>query len=383
MLSVILTILKIIGIVLAVLVGLILLIVLLVGFVPIRYKAAAVFPYEGEMTEEEVSRRKREILKKKVMASGEERTYKETSELTVKLKADAVVSWLLHIVHVTFRMDTSSSILTVRLFGLFKIYSNDPETVKKKEEKRKKKEEKKRKKEEKKKNKKSEVGKENIKEENKEKTEAKEEIKEEVKEEKEVETEEKKEEKVEEKAEKVDTGNTGSTEEDKDSEEADEDTLEEKEDDELSEDDTEEKEKKEAGGKFEKLRNKYLELKKKKDFIMEAKDDPRVRSGISYAKKKLFLIIKRILPKKLKGRVAFGMDDPATTGYITGAVSLFYGLWGGHFILEPDFENKKLEADVDLKGRLILGLLVIPAVKVWFNKDIKYIRKKADEFKNL
>ena len=45
--------------------------------------------------------------------------------------------------------------------------------------------------------------------------------------------------------------------------------------------------------------------------------------------------------------------------------------------------NKKLEADVSLKGRIVLALLVIPALKVWFNKDIKYIRKKVGGFKKL
>ena len=52
-------------------------------------------------------------------------------------------------------------------------------------------------------------------------------------------------------------------------------------------------------------------------------------------------------------------------------------------LIDEDFENKKLEADVDLKGRIILAMLVIPAVKVWFNKNIKYIRKKIRGFKKL
>ena len=77
------------------------------------------------------------------------------------------------------------------------------------------------------------------------------------------------------------------------------------------------------------------------------------------------------------------MEDPSTTGKITAGACLFYCLWGNHFTLEPDFDNKKLEADVSLKGRIVLALLVIPALKVWFNKDIKYIRKKVGGFKKL
>ena len=148
-------------------------------------------------------------------------------------------------------------------------------------------------------------------------------------------------------------------------------------------DDDEDEEKKGIIGKIKNIYNKLAAIHKKVEYVKDMKDDKRVRRGISYAKEKLFLIIKRILPKKLEGRVAFGMDDPATTGYITGGACLFYALWHDHFSLEPDFENKRLEVDAKLKGRIILALLVIPAAKVWFNKDIKHIRRRVGKLKNM
>ncbi|MBR5944458.1 MAG: hypothetical protein IKZ94_05865, partial [Lachnospiraceae bacterium] len=144
MLSVILTILKIIGITLAVLIGLVLLIVLLVGFVPVRYRADAKYPAEGELSEEVISRRKRDALMNKVRASDEEGSgeiYGDHKK-EIPVKANVVVSWLLHFVHVSASFDSSGLIINARLLGLFRLYSNDPEYVKKKEEKRKKKEEK-------------------------------------------------------------------------------------------------------------------------------------------------------------------------------------------------------------------------------------------------
>ncbi|MCR5205622.1 MAG: DUF2953 domain-containing protein [Lachnospiraceae bacterium] len=371
MLTVILTILKIIGIILAVLIGLVLLIVLLVGFVPIRYKASGEYPYEGRMNEEVVSKRKRAALMNKVKAS-DEKTEDEFGEdvKELKIRVNAVVSWLLHIVHVSVDMDSTGLIITARLFG-FKIYSTDPETVKKKEEKRKKKEEKARLKAEK-----------NGKKE--EKNEEPEEI-----------TEIEKTEKSEDEKEKKESTEVVKTEGDKESKEDNtEKDIEDKESNkeenkEENKDKTEKEEPEKLSfiekiqNKFEGIKNKLASLKKKKDYILDMKDDKRVRNGISYAKDKLFLIIKRVLPKKLEGRVAFGMEDPSTTGKITAGACLFYCLWGNHFTLEPDFDNKKLEADVSLKGRIVLALLVIPALKVWFNKDIKYIRKKVGGFKKL
>ena len=154
MLTVILTILKIIGITLAVLIGLVLLIVLLAGFVPIRYKADAKYPAEAEMNEEVISRRKRDALMNKVRASTDEEDNYGEEKKGIPVRANVVVSWLLHFVHVSVNFDSNGLIINAKLLGLFKLYSNDPEYVKKKEEKRKQKEEKARQKAEKEKEKK-------------------------------------------------------------------------------------------------------------------------------------------------------------------------------------------------------------------------------------
>ncbi|MCR4993203.1 MAG: DUF2953 domain-containing protein [Lachnospiraceae bacterium] len=375
MLTVILTILKILGIIIAVVVGLLLLIVLLVGFVPVRYKAAVKYPEEGTLNEDVISRRKRDALMNKIKGSDEKEESGEAEEEEKKqllIKANAVVSWLLHIVHVTVDVDSTGMIINARLFGLFKIYSTDPEFVKKKEEKAKKKEEKRRKKEEKQKQKdaaKKKDGKDSGAEEKdkevKESSEAKEDNKPVITSEDEKNG----------KGEKTDK---------------DEDTTDDT-------DDTDIKEPEEGSGKYKGIKGKFLKIKekiisiknkisslnKKKNYIMDMKDNERVRNGVSYAKDKFLLILKRILPKKLNGYVAFGMEDPASTGKILGTVSAFFPIWGGHVTVVPDFDNKRLEVDADLKGRIMLGLLVIPALKVWFNKDIKYIRKKVGKLRKM
>ncbi|MCR4625302.1 MAG: DUF2953 domain-containing protein [Lachnospiraceae bacterium] len=394
MLTVILTILKILGIIIAVLVGLILLIVLLVGFVPIRYKAAVKYPEEGSLNEDVISRRKRDALKNKIKGADEKEAAGEKEEEKKKellIKANAVVSWLLHIVHVRLDVDSTGLVITARLFGIFKVYSTDPESVKKREEKRKKKEEKKRRKEEKKKlkeekkkpkepDKKEETTAVLTAAENEKETAAKDEVKV-------AETEKTGEEK-----ESGESADTVSDEDDfKDFEEA----FDFDEDDEKETEASDEY--KGIKGKFKKIKDKFGKIKekiisikdkikslnKKKDYLIQMKDNERVRHGVGYAKDKFLLILKRILPKKCAGYVAFGMDDPASTGKILGTVSAFFPIWGDHFTVVPDFENKRLEVDADVRGRIMLALLVIPALKVWFNKDIKYIRRKVDKFKKL
>jgi len=385
-LTVILTILKVLGIIIAVVIGLLLLIVLLVGFVPIRYKASVKYPEEGTLNEDVISRRKRDALMNKIKGSDEKEESEEPEEEEKKplmIKVNAVVSWLLHIVHATVDVDSSGIVINARLFGLFKIYSTEPEYVKKKEEKRKKKEEKRQKKEEKQKAKdKKKNEKEDLKEERSETKETKEETKHVITSQGE-EADKEAGEKTPDKDADVKAADV------KDADDKDEaDVLDIDDDDE--EDDEASDEYKGIKGKFKKIKDKIRSIKekiyhlnKKKNYILDMKDDERVRSGVGYAKDKFLLILKRILPKKLNGYVAFGMEDPASTGKILGSVSAFFPIWGEHVTLVPDFENKRLEVDADLKGRIMIALLVIPALKVWFNKDIKYIRKKVGKLKRM
>lgn len=389
MLTVILTILKILGIIIAVVVGLLLLIVLLVGFVPVRYKASVKYPEEGTLNEDVISRRKRDALMNKIKGSDERDESEEAEEekKPIPIKANAVVSWLLHIVHVTVDVDSSGMVMNARLFGLFKLFSTDPEFLKKKEEKQKKKEEKRRKKEEKQKAKdKKKAEKKGDSEENKKESDTKEDSKPLLS-----------------SSEDTETDKNESIAEEKDTEKEPSgpyDTEDSKADDVLDIDDDEDEESakyKGIKGKFRKIKDKILSLKdkfisikdkiihlnKKKEYLLDMKDNERVRNGVGYAKDKFLLMLKRILPKKLNGYVAFGMEDPASTGKILGTVSAFFPIWGEHVTLVPDFENKRLEVDADLKGRIMLALLVIPALKVWFNKDIKYIRKKVAKFKRM
>lgn len=91
-------------------------------------------------------------------------------------------------------------------------------------------------------------------------------------------------------------------------------------------------------------------------------------------------LLSHILPRKLKGWMRFGFDDPAVTGYVTAFAASFYTLYGKRFRLQPDFQEKCFEADCLGKGLvrpvfllyLIVWLLldknIRDLIKVWRNK---------------
>lgn len=98
--------------------------------------------------------------------------------------------------------------------------------------------------------------------------------------------------------------------------------------------------------------------------------------------KAVFKLLKHVLPRKLNGNLTFGMDDPATTGYILAAISAFYGLYCENLDITPDFEGKRLEGDVDFKGHIILGYVLGYAAILYFNKRVRKFLKNAGKVKD-
>ena len=115
---------------------------------------------------------------------------------------------------------------------------------------------------------------------------------------------------------------------------------------------------------------------KKVKNLYNIKNDPRAKRFYALAKKRLKKIIRHILPRKLKGSVRVGTGDPCSTGKILGAAAMMYPLYGGNISVEPVFEEKALEFDLRLRGRIRIITVGLPLLRTYRNRDFKYLRKK-------
>ena len=116
----------------------------------------------------------------------------------------------------------------------------------------------------------------------------------------------------------------------------------------------------------------------KMDLIKDLLDSPTFERAFLRAKKDLYLVLRHIMPGKIDADILLGIGDPASMGKLLAGVSVVntfndYDIW-----LEPDFENKVVEASVDIKGRIALWRLLLSATRVYFNKDIRKVRKRFD-----
>lgn len=85
----------------------------------------------------------------------------------------------------------------------------------------------------------------------------------------------------------------------------------------------------------------------------------------------LLKIFKSLKPRKLEASLIVGMDDPAATGEILAVCGMLYPIIGGHVDVRGDFENKRLEGQLLIVGKLRMFTFLRTAVKVYFNKDIR------------
>ncbi len=133
--------------------------------------------------------------------------------------------------------------------------------------------------------------------------------------------------------------------------------------------------------KLEALADKAASLKKKADGALSILNHRRTRRLKDYLILKIKRILKEILPRKYGGFVRFGFDDPAATGSAASAAALIYPVIQDRISVEPLFDRQEIAADLSLKGRIRLFVLVLTAAQVWFNRDFQYVFKRVKKYR--
>ena len=88
------------------------------------------------------------------------------------------------------------------------------------------------------------------------------------------------------------------------------------------------------------------------------------------AKKQLFWILRRIKPKKCQINLTAGTGDPASTGQIMAVYGMLYPFIGSHVLVQTDFENKVIEGDLYIRGKVVAIVFLIAGVRIVLDKNI-------------
>ena len=135
--------------------------------------------------------------------------------------------------------------------------------------------------------------------------------------------------------------------------------------------------------RYDSLSEKTVRIRKEIRFWDKMVHDDRNQNAVSFAKGILVRFLKKIAPRRIKGFIHFGTDDPATTGKILSYLAIFYPVLPRKLLIDPSFEDTLIYGNISIRGRIALITVGMALLRLYFNKDCKrlyriYKRHKGD-----
>lgn len=119
------------------------------------------------------------------------------------------------------------------------------------------------------------------------------------------------------------------------------------------------------------IKKRLGQFDKKKKKIFKSIKDEKNRLAIKILFKLLIKLLKHILPQRVKGRVEFGFEDPATTANIVGYISLLHPKYYKRVEIIPVFNNEIIDINLDIRGRIQLVYILYILIIGFFDKNIR------------
>lgn len=123
--------------------------------------------------------------------------------------------------------------------------------------------------------------------------------------------------------------------------------------------------------KLDSINLKVANIEKKFNYYDRMYNDSRNRNAVSKIVKEVLRLLRALLPKRVKGRIHFGFEDPATMGQVLMYMGVLAPMLPKDIDYQPDFEEVTFDGNIDLKGRFSLITLLIIGFRLYFNKDVK------------
>lgn len=99
------------------------------------------------------------------------------------------------------------------------------------------------------------------------------------------------------------------------------------------------------------------------------------KQAFALCKEELAAVFRYIKPRKFNAELTIGMEDPATTGKLLSYYGILYPYIGNHVTVIGDFENKRFEGNVFIKGKIKLFTILRAGIRIYFSKDIRKLLK--------
>lgn len=107
-------------------------------------------------------------------------------------------------------------------------------------------------------------------------------------------------------------------------------------------------------------------------------EDSRNQNAFSSLKDQIFLLLKRICPKKLKLNLSYSTGSPDTTAEIFGILAMFPIGYQNRWIIYPDFEaeNFYIRGNAIIKGKILGIHLLMAILNIMFDRNCRRLYKQ-------
>lgn len=121
------------------------------------------------------------------------------------------------------------------------------------------------------------------------------------------------------------------------------------------------------------FKDKSHKLKTGIDKFKREYSDERNKAAFSHLKKELFIILKRICPRRLRLTMVYSTGSPDTTGISLGALACFPVGYTNRWRITPDFESEKpyAKGSFDIKGHVIVISILAATLRILFDKNCR------------
>ena len=127
------------------------------------------------------------------------------------------------------------------------------------------------------------------------------------------------------------------------------------------------------------IKDRIRRLGERKDALLKFWQMEEHRRARSALWKEVRYLWKRSRPRKIKGQIRFGFSDPSHTGLCMGAVGILCAWYPGGLSVIPDFEQRILEGEILIRGKIRCYVFVCILWRIWFNQDIRHMYQHWQE----
>lgn len=133
--------------------------------------------------------------------------------------------------------------------------------------------------------------------------------------------------------------------------------------------------------KYKKIRDKLREIIRKKEKVLGFLTNEIHQAAFLKVVSELKRLLLRLRPQKIVGEIEFGFDDPAWTGQALAGISILYPYFADCFQVIPDFEEKKLRGQIEIKGKITAKNFVALGLHVILDKNVRMTLRHIKTFK--